>query len=54
MVHACNPSTQEDKTGGLKVQGQVELQSETLSQKVFIKILIIKKETVESGEMVQW
>jgi hypothetical protein len=33
MVHACNPSTQEVEAGGLRVQGQPELHSETLSQK---------------------
>jgi hypothetical protein len=29
----CNPSTQKAKTGGLKVQSQPGLHSETLSQK---------------------
>jgi hypothetical protein len=33
VVHACNPSTQEAKVGGLWVCGQPRLHSKTLSQK---------------------
>jgi hypothetical protein len=33
IVHAFNPSIREDETGGLQVQGQSELHSETLSEK---------------------
>jgi hypothetical protein len=29
VVHACDPSTQEAEAGGLQVQGQPELQTET-------------------------
>jgi hypothetical protein len=31
--HACNLSTQESEAEGLQVQGQLQLHSETLSQK---------------------
>jgi hypothetical protein len=31
-AHTCNPSTQDDRVGGLPVQGQPGLYSETLSQ----------------------
>jgi hypothetical protein len=34
MVQVCNPSTREAKAGGLQVQGQPGLYSETLSQKL--------------------
>jgi hypothetical protein len=33
VVHTSNPSTSEAETGGLQVQGQTMLHSETLSQK---------------------
>jgi hypothetical protein len=33
MMHICNPSTQEDEAVVLHVQGQLVLQSETLSPK---------------------
>jgi hypothetical protein len=34
VVHTCNPSTQEaEGAAGLRVQGQPELHSQTLSQK---------------------
>jgi hypothetical protein len=33
VVHACDPSTQEDKVGGLRVQGDLEIHSKTLSPK---------------------
>jgi hypothetical protein len=33
VVNACNPSTQEDKTGGLCVPGVCRLQSQTLAQR---------------------
>jgi hypothetical protein len=33
VTNACNSSTQEAKAGGLRVQGQPGLHSETLSQK---------------------
>jgi hypothetical protein len=32
-VHTCSPSTGETKAGGLQVQGQLELYTETLSLK---------------------
>jgi hypothetical protein len=35
VVHSCNPSTQEAEAGGWQVQGQPELQSETVSQNDF-------------------
>jgi hypothetical protein len=33
VVHICNPSTQETEAGGVKVQGQSGLHSETFSKK---------------------
>jgi hypothetical protein len=33
VVHFCNPSTQDAKAGGFKVQGQPRLHSKSLSQK---------------------
>jgi hypothetical protein len=33
VVHACNPSTQEAKTGGLEVPAKNGIHSETLSPK---------------------
>jgi hypothetical protein len=36
VVHICNHSTQEAEAGGLKVQGQTGLPSETLFQKIII------------------
>jgi hypothetical protein len=37
VVHACNPSTWEAGTGGLRVQGQSGMHGETLAQKLKIK-----------------
>jgi hypothetical protein len=34
VAHVCNPSTGEAEAGGLRVQGQSGLYSETLSQKI--------------------
>jgi hypothetical protein len=32
VVHACNPSTREDEAGGLRVQNEPGIHSETLTQ----------------------
>jgi hypothetical protein len=37
VVNICNPSTWEVEAGGWRVQGQPELQRETLPQKAKIK-----------------
>jgi hypothetical protein len=34
VVHACNSTTQEADAGGLQVQKQPEIYSETLSRKI--------------------
>jgi hypothetical protein len=38
VVHTYNPSNQEAEAGGSRVLGQPELHSETLSQKIKLKL----------------